>query len=132
MNDRPTAEELLRAVEQFLENDVVPHTDGVRRFHARVAANVVAMVARELECEDAHGSAEWERLATLLEDAGAFPTTRAERRETLLARNAALVERIRAGDADAGPWREQLLAHLATTCAEKLEVSRPPRQRGGR
>ena len=39
MNDRPDAVELLRAVERFLEGDVVPALDGVHRFHARVAAN---------------------------------------------------------------------------------------------
>ena len=54
MNDRPTAEELLRAVERFLEREVVPRLDGVPKFHARVAANVVAMVAREIETADAH------------------------------------------------------------------------------
>ena len=35
MNDRPTAEELLRAVERFLERDVVPRLEGVPKFHAR-------------------------------------------------------------------------------------------------
>ena len=54
MNDRPVAVELLRAVEAFLEREVVPALAGPGQFHARVAANVVAMVAREIETEEAH------------------------------------------------------------------------------
>jgi hypothetical protein len=40
-----------------------------------------------------------------------------------------LVARIRSGEADRGPWREQVVAHLRQTVADKLEVARPPRQR---
>jgi hypothetical protein len=130
VNDRPSAEELLRAVEHFLETEVVPALGGVRRFHARVAANVTAMVARELETEDVHDRAQWERLGLLLGQEGALPTGRAGRRAALTRRNAALAERIRAGDADAGELRRAVLEHLRRTCDEKLEVSRPPRQRG--
>ena len=130
MNDEPSAEALLRAVERFLERDVVPRLEGVFRFHARVAANAVAMVARELETEDAAASGEWRRLAGLLGDAGPLPTDRAGRRAALRARDSELVARIRAGDADAGPFRARVLAHLRATVADKLAVSRPPRQRG--
>ena len=66
MNDQPSAEELLRAVERFLEHEVVPRLEGVPKFHARVAANVVAMVAREIETADAHERGEWLRLGELL------------------------------------------------------------------
>ena len=45
---RPTAAELLDAVRGYLTDEVVPRTDGQLSFHARVAANVVAIVAREL------------------------------------------------------------------------------------
>lgn len=130
MNDAPRAEALLRAVERFLEREVVPALDGVARFHARVAANVAAMVARELETEDAHQAGEWERLGRLLgAEASPLPETREARREALQRRNEALVARIRAGDADAGPFRRELLAHLRRTVDDKMEVSRPPRQR---
>lgn len=47
-NDAPSATELLDAVHAFLTGEVVAGTDGRLRFHARVAANVVAMVAREI------------------------------------------------------------------------------------
>jgi aminoglycoside phosphotransferase (APT) family kinase protein len=46
---RPTASELLDAVREFLTDRVMPATDGQLAFHARVAANVLGVVARELE-----------------------------------------------------------------------------------
>jgi aminoglycoside phosphotransferase (APT) family kinase protein len=46
---RPTASELLDAVREFLTGQVMPATAGQLAFHARVAANVLAIVARELE-----------------------------------------------------------------------------------
>jgi aminoglycoside phosphotransferase (APT) family kinase protein len=46
---RPTAGELLDAVRSYLAGDVMAATDGRVQFHARVAANVVGIVARELE-----------------------------------------------------------------------------------
>ncbi len=46
---RPTASELLEAVREFLTDQVRPATSGQLAFHARVAANVLAMVLRELE-----------------------------------------------------------------------------------
>jgi len=46
---RPTASELLDAVRGFLTDQVMPATAGQVAFHARVAANVLGIVARELE-----------------------------------------------------------------------------------
>jgi aminoglycoside phosphotransferase (APT) family kinase protein len=46
---RPTASELLDAVRGYLYEQVMPATTGQLSFHARVAANVLAIVARELE-----------------------------------------------------------------------------------
>ncbi len=46
---RPTASELLDAVRDFLTGSVMPATSGQLAFHARVAANVLGIVARELE-----------------------------------------------------------------------------------
>lgn len=130
MNDRPTGVELLRAVEHFLETEAVPGLEGVRRYHARVAANVVAVVAREIETEEAHLRGEWERLGDLLGAEDDPPAEREALREGVRARNESLTERIRAGEADAGEWRSAVLAHLRRTVAEKLEVARPPRSAG--
>jgi len=46
---RPTASELLDAVRGYLTDQVMPGTSGQLAFHARVAANVLAIVARELD-----------------------------------------------------------------------------------
>jgi aminoglycoside phosphotransferase (APT) family kinase protein len=46
---RPTAGELLEAVREFLTAQVMPASTGQLAFHARVAANVLGIVARELE-----------------------------------------------------------------------------------
>ncbi len=45
---RPTAPELVAAVADFLDSDVRGTTDGQVNFHARVAANVLRIVGREL------------------------------------------------------------------------------------
>jgi hypothetical protein len=48
-HDAPSAAELLAAVRDFLETEVMPATEGSVRFHARVAMNALAIVERELE-----------------------------------------------------------------------------------
>ena len=52
MQDRPTVHELLDALGRFLDEEIVPATDGRRQFLARVAANVARMVDRELAAEE--------------------------------------------------------------------------------
>ncbi len=49
MYGRPSAAELVEAVREFVAGDVRAATDGRVAFHARVAANVLATVQRELE-----------------------------------------------------------------------------------
>jgi aminoglycoside phosphotransferase (APT) family kinase protein len=46
---RPTVSELLEAVREYLLGSVLPGTTGQLAFHARVAANALAIVAREVE-----------------------------------------------------------------------------------
>jgi hypothetical protein len=48
MYGRPTAAELVAVVADFLDKDVRANTDGQVNFHARVAANVLRIVEREL------------------------------------------------------------------------------------
>ncbi len=45
---RPTAAELVAVVANFLDNDVRAAVEGQVNFHARVAANVLRIVEREL------------------------------------------------------------------------------------
>ncbi len=59
LHGRPTARELLEAVQEFLTDQVMPSTGGQLSFHARVAANALAIVDREL----ASGAAQAARAA---------------------------------------------------------------------
>ena len=52
--DRPTSEELLEAVREFLEQEVLPGLDDRRlRFRTLVAMNALGIAARELSTEEA-------------------------------------------------------------------------------
>lgn len=53
LSGRPTAAELVAAVADFLDNDVRGACGGQVGFHARVAANVLRIVERELLDESA-------------------------------------------------------------------------------
>ncbi len=48
LHDAPSAAQLVEAVREFLERDVMAATEGRVQFHARVAARVLATVEREL------------------------------------------------------------------------------------
>ena len=48
LHNRPSAAELVAAVAEFLESDVKASTSGAVNFHARVAANALRIVEREL------------------------------------------------------------------------------------
>ena len=52
LHGRPTAAELIAAVADFLDGDVRGATTGQVNFHARVAANALRMVQRELLAND--------------------------------------------------------------------------------
>jgi len=64
-HDAPSATELLEAVREWLDREVIPATDGRLRFHARVAANVLGMVEREIHLGAEQEAAHTARLALL-------------------------------------------------------------------
>ena len=64
-HDSPSAAELVEAVRGWLERDVLPGSTPVSKFHARVAANVLAMVEREIELGPAQAERHRERLERL-------------------------------------------------------------------
>ena len=64
-HDAPNAMELLEAVREWIDRDVIPSTDGRLRFHARVASNVLGMVEREIELGPEQDRAHEARLAQL-------------------------------------------------------------------
>lgn len=48
LHDRPTAAELVEAVRELLEGQVLPEAPAHRAFHVRVAVNALRIVEREL------------------------------------------------------------------------------------
>jgi hypothetical protein len=66
MQDRPTAVELLEAIREFLEQDVMPAVEGRVQFHSRVAINALGMLERELRLGPDLDAAERDRLGVLL------------------------------------------------------------------
>ncbi|HZQ86189.1 MAG TPA: DUF6285 domain-containing protein [Acidimicrobiales bacterium] len=61
----PSAAQLVEAVREFLERDVMTSTEGRVQFHTRVAINVLGMVERELTDGPAQEAAHAEGLARL-------------------------------------------------------------------
>ena len=123
MQDRPTADELLEALAEFLDSEVVPAFEGRRRFHAIVAANVARIVAREFRLAPAQREEEASELRALLGDASAG----AANDETLTKLNAELCRRIESGDADGGEFRAAVLAFLRRATERKLAIDDPKR-----
>ncbi|TMR98528.1 DUF6285 domain-containing protein [Nonomuraea basaltis] len=64
-HDVPTAAQLVAAVRDFLQTDVLPAAEGRVRFHTRVAINVLGMVEREIELGPAQAEEHAARLAGL-------------------------------------------------------------------
>jgi hypothetical protein len=126
MQDPPTAAELLAAARQHLELEVLPALAEPRlRFQTLVAANVLAVVERELAYGEAQLEAEWQRLNALAGSDRPLPAGAAVRAAALQAARRALCDQIRAGQFDQNPARQALLRHLRETVADKLRVANP-------
>ncbi len=112
MQDQPTPSEILGAVATFLRGVVAAETGERTSFQARVAANALEMMRRQLDTSPAADAAEAGRLAALLGEGG-----------ELLALNAELCARIERGEIDlATPG---LAEHLMATTLAKLAVDQP-------
>jgi hypothetical protein len=112
MQDRPTAVELLEAIREFLEHDVMRSAEGRVRFHTRVAVNALGMLERELRLGPDLDVAEQQRLAALLGHEADLPTLTAE-----------LARRIRDGSLD--DRRDDVMAAVRESVRAKLLVSNP-------
>jgi hypothetical protein len=111
-HDAPTAADLIEAVREFLETDVMDATDGRVQFHTRVAVNVLGVVQRELEM----GQAQAARHAAGLTRLG-------------LPDDAALAAAIGTGVLD--DRLDEVAAFVRQTVEDKLTVANP-RYFGGR
>jgi hypothetical protein len=110
--DRPSAPELVAAVREFLERDVMAATEGRVKFHTRVANNALGMIERELLLGDEYTAAERARARELL---GHDSDPRSLERE--------LAARIREGSLD--ERLDSVRAHVRQTVREKLLVANP-------
>lgn len=112
MQDQPTSAELVGAVADFIRNHAMPQLTGHAAFHARVAANALDIVKRELEIAPEANAAELERLKKLLGTEGALEDLNRELCSRLYAGELTLET---AGLAD----------HLWRTTLTKLAVDQP-------
>src|SRR5215217_3531849 len=97
MFDHPTAAELIAAARMQLEQQVIPSIAEPRlRFQTLVAANVLAIVERELANGEPHLAAAWQRAADLQGDTADRPSG-AALRAAVAAQARRLCEDIRAG-----------------------------------
>jgi len=126
MNDRPTMGELVVAAKLYLEHELIPTlTDARLRFQTLVAANVLAIVERELEHEEDHLLDEWQSLSEILALPNQAPGRIEALREIVRQANRQLCEQIRAGKFD-GPARFRTLSALVRRQVErKLEIANP-------
>lgn len=127
MQDRPTLIELLEAVRGFLEREIVPGIADPRlAYQALIAVNALRIAEREAAGEEARLRAELRALEDLLGlPPAAPPADPAGLRRRVAEANRELCGRIRRGDADAGPRRERVLAHVRLSVEEKLRISNP-------
>lgn len=91
MQDRPTAAELLDAIAELLEGEVLDATSGALKHQVRVAGNLCRILQRESELQAGLDGRAREAIAALL---GVDPGAAGELAEL----NAELARRIREGD----------------------------------
>jgi Domain of unknown function (DUF6285) len=112
MQDEPGSLQLLSAVIRFLRENAAPLLPAREAFDARVAANALELVQRDLESGAAAAAAEHDRLVALLGRDG-----------SLAELNAGLSALIAAGGPDA--VTPALRDHLYMTTLEKLRIDQP-------
>jgi hypothetical protein len=122
VQDKPSAEDLLEALAEFLDAEVIPAFEGRRRFHAIVAANVARIVAREIRLRPEQTRQEYAALCDLLGEPATEP---APSDETLSRLSSELCDRINHGAADTGDYRKKVIDFLRTVVAAKLAIDNP-------
>jgi Domain of unknown function (DUF6285) len=76
VTERPTAQELAEAIQEFLAGEILPTlTDHRLRFRMLVAMNALSIVYRELERLPAEDDAELRELAARIRAGGVAPGT---------------------------------------------------------
>jgi hypothetical protein len=112
MQDEPTPTELIKAVADFLRNEITPAISGHNAFKLRVGINALDLVTRQLALESHGDAAEVTRLSQLLAMQGSLGEL-----------NRALADRIANGEVDL--QTPGLTEHLWQTTMDKLAVDQP-------
>jgi hypothetical protein len=112
MQDEPTPNELLKAVADFLRNEITPAIKGHNAFKLRVGINALDLVTRQLTLASEGDTAEHTRLKRLLGADG-----------SLIELNRALSDKIAKGEVDL--QTPGLSEHLWQTTMDKLAVDQP-------
>jgi uncharacterized protein DUF6285 len=112
MQDEPTTGELIKAVADFLRNEIAPAIKGHNSFKLRVGINALDLVTRQLTLAQAGDAAEAARLKQLLGTDG-----------SLIELNRTLSEKIATGEVDL--HTPGLADHLWQTTMDKLAVDQP-------
>jgi hypothetical protein len=112
MQDEPTPTELIKAVADFLRNEIAPVIKGHNAFKLRVGINALDLVTRQLALEPASDAAEAARLTQLLGMQGSLADL-----------NRALSEQVASGELDL--HTSGLSEHLWQTTMDKLAVDQP-------
>jgi len=112
MQDEPIPEELIKAVADFLRNDLAPQISGHDAFKLRVSINALDLVGRQLRLEQGSNAAEVARLSQILGLQGSLRDL-----------NEALAERIAKGEIDL--QTPEVAEHLWQTTMDKLAVDQP-------
>ncbi|MGY3605472.1 MULTISPECIES: DUF6285 domain-containing protein [unclassified Bradyrhizobium] len=112
MQDEPTPTELIKAVADFLRNEIAPAIKGHNAFKLRVGINALDLVTRQLALAQVADAAEAARLKQLLGTDG-----------SLFELNRVLSEKIASGVVDL--QTPGLADHLWQTTMDKLAVDQP-------
>ena len=118
----PTAAELLATVMEVLGDEVVPSLTGPVQHHARVAANLVAIVERELRLGGDAASREHAAIAALLDDIG---DGRTQRNVDLATLRGQLAAELRRGMADDKATNARVWQTLMAVVRDDLTIAKP-------
>jgi Domain of unknown function (DUF6285) len=121
--DRPDAPELLEAVAEFLFTDVREWAPREKRFQVLVAANVCAVVARELRAGDAPLREDLALFRELLGEKPQESPSAGELAEQVRAAQVELSRRLRAGELD--DRLDEVSEALRDHVRRQLDVARP-------
>ena len=121
--DRPDAAELLDALAEFLFADVRDWAPREKRFQVLVAANLCAVLARELRAGEGPLREDLALLRELLGSGSTEPPEASELRQAVRAAERDLSERLRAGELD--DRLDELQARLREHVRRKLDIARP-------